>query len=236
MVENHNDEVAQDWHFELNLNELKPHTLAAARTASHPVKDSGMEIGRLVPVGPWILESGDLIRQMAEWRARAMRMFLSQFESTPARTKDYLRRLSLAEWDRILFMIEVDTTFVGHIGLAHVANGTGELDNLMRGLPGGATNLLEICERTLLTWAFSHLNLDDVYLRVLSFNFPAKEIHEAIGFRVTERHPLRRVLDEDMTTRLVECLEEEAQVSYRCEVMWLSRECFAFPSDERGHE
>lgn len=204
---------------------LKKAKLAHARLCHVPIKHDGNVVGHLVPIGPWILEDWKLISEISEWRARAMVMFLSQFESTPEKTAEYLRNCSIGDDNRILFMIEVEGEFLGHVGLAGISHTSAELDNLMRGISGGKPELMEASERTLVSWAFTTLKLKSLYLKILSYNFMAKTIHEQMGFLTTERLPLRQEIMPDRTT-LVECEASEATVSSTCDVMVLGREAF----------
>lgn len=217
----------------VNPHGLKRSTLLEATTRALPIKFQGQALGSLVPVGPWILDTPDLIRQISEWRARAMRMFLVQFESTPAKTEAYLANLSIGQEDRILFMIETDGVLLGHVGLAAITDDTAELDNLMRGQAGGSPRLMEASEWTLIRWAFTELALQSLHLRILSYNIFAKSIHEDMGFRTTQRSHLRRVVTGEVTT-LQECAEDEANVTFTCDRMTLKRQDFPAESTRFG--
>lgn len=206
-------------------DQLKRSSLEGASLKAIPIIHEGDSLGSLIPVGPWILDVPDLIRLMSEWRARAMRMFLTQFESTPEKTTAYLKDLSIGQPNRILFMIESDRTFLGHIGLACIDNRTAELDNVMRGKSGGSPNLMEASERTLINWAFTNLGLESLFLRILSYNFIAKALHEQMGFQTTQRLPLRRVSKGDSSI-LEECTSEVANVSFTCDIMALDKADF----------
>ncbi len=121
---------------------LKSDTLQGALANAIPILRGLDQLGQLVPVGDWILTDDELISRLALWRARAMDMFLAQFESTAAKTKVYLREYSIARDDRILFMIETEEGFVGHIGLANIEDSTAEIDNVMRGVPAHGDGLM----------------------------------------------------------------------------------------------
>lgn len=209
----------------MTLSELKSATLEEAKLQAIPIEFQGQSLGSLVPVGPWILGVSDLICQISAWRCRAMRMFLIQFDSTPSKTEDYLLKFSVGQRDRILFMIEAEGSFVGHIGLAKITDTSAELDNLMRGSTGGSSELMKASERTLIRWAFMELGLQALQLRILSYNIFAKVIHEEMGFQTFQRSNLRRVFQDEMTT-LEECSEQAANVAFTCDHMILSREVF----------
>ncbi|MDD2857611.1 MAG: GNAT family protein [Candidatus Nanopelagicales bacterium] len=204
------------------VNTLKQAHLESARTLAIPVIREGEILGKLVPIGPWILADEPLIEAMAAWRARAMEMFLAQFESTPAKTAAYLRDCSIGQDNRVLFMIQSGDVFIGHVGLANIENGTGEVDNLMRGPDGGPRGLMSASERALVTWGFDVLGLDTLFLRGLSHNAKANRIHENLGFVASQTFPLRREPAQDGTI-LVPCSPGQATVPFTCEVMTLDR-------------
>lgn len=201
---------------------LKSGSVEEARANAIPILRGAERLGQLVPVGAWILTDKELISRLALWRARAMDMFLAQFESTAAKTEVYLREFSIAREDRILFMIETRAGFVGHVGLANIADSTAEVDNVMRGVPAGRDGLMSASERTLASWAFDNLDVTSLYLRVLSHNESAKILYERDGFVTTERLPLRREPGVDGTV-LIPCESKLANVPFTCDVMTLDR-------------
>lgn len=204
------------------VGSLKRETVESARALAIPITRGEEDLGRLVPIGPWILGDKPLVEAMAMWRARTMEMFLAQFESTPTKTADYLQRFSIGQANRILFMIESDGIFLGHIGLANIEDGTAEIDNVMRGVSAGPRGLMSASERTLSGWAFATLELSSLYLRVLSNNTLAKRLYERDGFVTSESLPLRRVSAADGTV-LVPCAPDQASVPFNCDVMTLDR-------------
>ncbi|MDD2818510.1 MAG: GNAT family N-acetyltransferase [Candidatus Nanopelagicales bacterium] len=207
------------------LGSLKRENIESARERAIPITRGNEVLGMLVPVGSWILADETLIEAMASWRARTMEMFLAQFESTPAKTANYLQQFSIGLEQRILFMIESDGIFLGHIGLANIHPDTAEIDNVMRGINSGPRGLMSASERSLAEWAFVTLDLSSLYLRVLSNNTLAKRLYERDGFVTTESLPLRRESAVDGTV-LVPCSQDQASVSFTCDVMTLDRERF----------
>jgi RimJ/RimL family protein N-acetyltransferase len=209
----------------VELSSLKKSKLEDARELALPVVSAGELIGRLVPVGDWILGDETTIQTISEWRARFMRMFLAQFKSTPEKTEEYLRICSLGQDDRLLYMVEVKDQFVGHIGIANCTPQDAELDNLMRGGKSGPPDLMIESERTLINWCFRVLKLESIYLRILSYNFPAATLHESIGFVVQQTSPLKREGDAQFS-QLIECEASDANVNFTCDLMRLERERF----------
>lgn len=168
------------------------HTEAEKR-AIEITNRSGELIGKLVPVGTWILEDQTKISLMGSWRQRTMRMFLTQFESTAERTERYLRDVAIAQDQRLLFLIyDQSGRFVGHMGIADVDGSSAELDNFMRGSEGGDPRLVYFAELALLDWCFRILNLQQSTVQVLSYNWLVVSLHEDVGFRVIESLPLMK--------------------------------------------
>lgn len=148
----------------------------------------------LIPIGPWVLSECDFVKDMAIWRQRSMKFFLTQFESTTAKTLQYLESHSIAKESSILFAISSpEREFVGHVGFQGSDTQTVELDNLMLGRRGLPQGLMLEAEKSLVSWGFEAVGFREVYLRVLSFNFPALELHKSVGFCESGRSYLRKV-------------------------------------------
>ena len=207
----------------VDLMSLKVSTLSEARRKAITIEGASGAIGQLVPIGPWILQDPETIAEIAQWRQFAMKMFLVQFKSSPERTTQYLKRLSIDDPARLLFMIEdSDGTFVGHLGVSNVTHQDAELDNLMRGRRGGPPELALEAERAILNWAFSDLAVERVYGRVISYNFLAINIHNQFGFHTTERLPLVREEVEGQTVFRA-CTPAEANVNFTVNFIELKR-------------
>lgn len=186
----------------------------------------GMQIGKLVPIGSWILNDQDKIKQMCDWRQRAMRMFLTQFMSTPERTLQYLKNLSISEPGRILFvLLDGEDHFVGHLGIADVDGQNGELDNLMRGLEGGDPRLIYYSEVCLINWCIHTLDIKRISVRVVSYNWLVIDLHEEVGFEITEKLALKKHEKDGFIFHDV-VSPDEANVKYACTKMHLSRDAF----------
>lgn len=193
----------------MDLSRFKVDTFNEAESFGLDVKRHHETLGRLVPVGSWILDNISLIDELTVWRDCSKKMFLTRFEPSRDGTTQYLEQTAIAEPNRILFMIEANSVFVGHIGLILGTDQTAELDNLIRGKKGGDRDLAELSEARLLEWAFFDLGLERIELRVLSFNFQARAMHDSIGFTKFHETPLRAAI-RDGKAVLEEC---EASVS-----------------------
>lgn len=207
------------------VQSMKCDSYAAARALALPVFNAErVQIGELVPVGRWMLDDHDKIAAMASWRQRAMRMFLTQFNSTAEGTANYLRKLAVPEPDRLLFLLlDEEQRFVGHLGLAAVGDGSAELDNLMRGVGGSDPRLVYFAELALLDWAFSTLGVTRSAVQVLSYNWMVLALHEEVGYVVAEQLPLfKSEQDGVITHRTVAAAD--SNVRYTDTRMLLSRQ------------
>ena len=176
------------------IQDLKSKSFEMARLNRMAIQDeNSITVGYLIPIGLWVEAETQTITSISSWRGRDMKNFLVQFDSTFEKTKAYLVNKSIKEPDRILFLI-VDQfeILIGHLGLSKINSDNAELDNLMRGVPGGPKDLMELAEKTVIDFAFSKLGVNSVSLRVLSFNFLAISIHQRLGFIVIEREYLKK--------------------------------------------
>jgi RimJ/RimL family protein N-acetyltransferase len=152
-----------------------------------------------------------------------MKNYLVQFDSTFEKTKAYLMERSIRESDRLLFLIiDEFENFIGHLGLSSISEITSELDNLMRGNPGGPKNIMDLAEKAVIDFAFDELKVKCISLRVLSFNFLAISIHQHLGFVLSEREFLRKRIEGD-DLRHEPTSKEESDVNFTCLILVKSR-------------
>lgn len=183
-------------------------------------------VGYLVPVGEWILSDKSKIELIRSWRQRAMRMFLTQFESTFDKTYGYLKNLSIEQRGRILFLLyDESDRFVGHMGIADCDGKQGELDNLMRGADGGHPRLVYFAEVAFLKWCFEVLGLFESDVRILSYNWLVRSLHEEVGYKIIRNIPLERSLRNGVTEHR-ETSIDASNVKYSCIKMSLNRYSF----------
>lgn len=205
------------------LIEMKKSDRAEAIASGISIHSSRREALALIPIGSWILGDIDLISQMSEWRGRAMAFFFHQFEASPESMADYLEYHAVKSPDRLLFLIFVDESPVGHIGLSNVRPGQAMLDNMIRGESGGPPSLMLDAERCLIEWAMKELVIQEFSLKIQSRNFFAKRLHEEMGFEVSESFYLRRT-EEGNQVRFETCSIDKSTESFKLEVMTLNAE------------
>ena len=198
------------------------------------LNSNGSEIGKLIPVGNWILKDKKIINLLKSWRQKAMKMYFSQFESTYERTFEYLKSFSIKEEDRIFFLLYDDKSrLVGHIGVADIdglyskepPGDSAQLDNLMRGVVGGEPRLIYFAEVSLLHWCFTNLCIKKSSLHALSYNWLVMLIHQDVGYKKIEnfslkKHSINGEILHDFVTK------SEANVNYQCINMVLTKKDF----------
>ena len=177
------------------IQNLKKEIFGDAVACSLAVLDeSGAEVGKLVPIGEWALNDDQLLNTFADWRKKFMRFFFVQFEASRESTKEYLTNFSIKDENRIFFAIYSNDSLVGHIGLSNITDHKAELDNVVRGMSGGHKDLMYLCEKSLLVWAFETLGIKSVYARVMSKNILAITLHQRLGFGLRERSSVRKIV------------------------------------------
>jgi RimJ/RimL family protein N-acetyltransferase len=202
------------------IKDFKTNSFDSACLKALVIHDENLTVvGHLIPLGLWIETQPHIIISISEWRARDMKNYLVQFDCTFEKTKAYLMEKSIKETDRLLFLIvDKSENFIGHLGLSNVSKVTAELDNLMRGNPGGPKNFMELAEKTVIEFAFKELRVKCISLRVLSFNFLAISIHQRLGFVLSKREFLKKRIKDD-ELRHEPATKEESDVNFTCLIM-----------------
>jgi RimJ/RimL family protein N-acetyltransferase len=153
----------------------------------------GAAAGFLTPITYRLAEDAAIIDALFRWRRSHMKSFLTVFNPTLEKTRNYLTAFSLPDAARILFLVvNRESRFVGHIGLCNIAPDGGEIDNVIRGEPVDMPGFMVCAHTALLGWAFPSLDLPLAYLNVLADNTRAIQTYEKIGFRAIGRTPLLR--------------------------------------------
>ena len=207
--------------------DMKCESFLEANFKAIPVLNiNGVKLGKLVPVGLWISDDIEKIELIRSWRQRTMRMFLTQFESTFDRTLGYLKNLSIAQEDRIFFLIyDISDRLVGHIGITAIDGNRGELDNLIRGVDGGDPRLIYFSEISLLDWCFKSLGINQSDVRVLSFNWLVLSLHEEVGYSFVCNSPLKKYMKDGVIFHDI-VAESESNVKYGSTKMLLKKDDF----------
>ena len=150
-------------------------------------------VGKLIAFSDETVADAALVEMLTSWRNRHRQFFLTQFEATVPRTRQWLEHTILADSTRVMFFIhEHSGEPIGHIGVLRLDQPTVELDNMIRGRSGGNGQLMHWAEVALLRWLFEVRRVSGVCLQVLANNWIPIRLHSMIGFRVVEALPLVR--------------------------------------------
>lgn len=210
----------------INLDSLKKNSFNDALGCSlEVVDDADNIIAKLVPIGNWALDDSELLGSFTAWRRIFMRFFLTQFTASKENMSDYLKKLSIGQRNRIFFAIYVNDILFGHIGLSNITDSRAELDNIIRGVSGGHADLMYFAEKKLLDWAFTELKVETIYAKVMSKNFMALSLHERFGFKLRERHYLKKIKNESSICYEV-CDKEMATEKFFLDIIEVSKDEF----------
>jgi RimJ/RimL family protein N-acetyltransferase len=136
-------------------------------------------------------EDKNIIQLLSDWRKKHEIWFPSQFEVTPERTKKWFEERVIGASDRLLFMIEVNGEFVGHVGLFrfNFNDRVCDIDNILRGVdkyPG----IIESAINNMMQWGKKEFGLEGYTLETASDNDRALKLYERMGFKEAKRVPL----------------------------------------------
>jgi RimJ/RimL family protein N-acetyltransferase len=203
------------------LNTIKFNSIEKAVENSISVTSSqnGEIVAHLIPVGEWISDRTKVLMSIAEWRNKYMRFYLTQFEADVKNATNYVQSKLNSNSSAIFFMIaDGQYKIIGHIGFSNIYSKTAELDNILLGEASSVRNLMLDVENQSINWIRDFLGIEKIFLKVLSYNFLAIDLHELCGFQVEERLPIRKV--HYFNQRKYEpCLSEESNLDFQCLVM-----------------
>lgn len=151
----------------------------------------GTRVKNLTLVTVDCLGNDDIITLLAAWRKKHAEWFPSQFPVTSSRTRKWLQDKVIRTPDRILFLVSVDGTSIGHVGLNRFdwTNHTCDIDNIVRGVPKQPGVIGEAI-RDMMDWARDVLHVRGFTLTTSSDNKKALRLYNRLGFVETKRVPL----------------------------------------------
>ena len=130
------------------------------------------------------LEPG-IIGSLVRWRQENMQWFLTQFEATHQKTRNWIENDIFPVPDRIMFLLYAyergENKLIGQNGLTHITENGAESDNGMRGNPGGAKGFMHYMEIALMCWMFGKLGMNTMNLWFVSHNEPTLKWHLSTG-------------------------------------------------------
>ncbi|CAN2039942.1 N-acetyltransferase domain-containing protein [Candidatus Magnetomoraceae bacterium gMMP-15] len=157
------------------------------------IDNKKQKIGYLCPITKKSLKDDKIIQKLTDWRNFHRKSFLTQFEATYDRTKNWLKDIVLKDKSRLLFLMYSKTKLVGQYGFKGLSDKSVEIDNIIRGETGGHPELVHYAEIALLKWIYVTFNIHKIYAYVLSDNFIVINLHERIGFKKLNLLPLYKI-------------------------------------------
>jgi perosamine synthetase len=132
------------------------------------------------------------ISLLAKWRKNNEVWFADQFPVTLKRTQAWFINRLIDTEDRLLFIIEVNDTYIGHVGLFRFdfRNRSCEIDNIVRG-DKGYPGIIGAAITCLMRWGKDVLQLLGYTLETTSDNVRALRLYDRLGFIEHKRIPLR---------------------------------------------
>ena len=178
-------------------NEVKEKVLKTKSKKFIDEKISGNRNGHkfnLLPVTKDVAEMPELVSLLGQWRKKHESWFQAVFNVTDEGTKRWLNKALYEVEDRILFIIEIESKFVGHVGLFRIdyQNKTCEIDNIVRG-EDGYPGIIQSAIEEMLVWARSYLGLEKFTLQTYSDNPKALGLYTKMGFIEYKREPMLQV-------------------------------------------
>ena len=165
----------------IKLNTIKFNTIekAVENSISITSLQNGEVVAHLIPVGEWILSRTKVLMSIAEWRNKYMRFYLTQFDADLENATNYIQSKIHPNSSAIFFMIaDEDYKILGHIGFSNINSNSAELDNILLGEASPVRNLMQDIENQSINWIHDFLGLEKIFLKVLSYNFLAIDLHE----------------------------------------------------------
>jgi RimJ/RimL family protein N-acetyltransferase len=153
---------------------------------------------RLVPLTLDHCDDMAIVEILAAWREKHAWWFPAQFKVTVEGTARWLRNGVVETPDRLLFMVSVNETYLGHVGLFRFEfeERTCEIDNIVRGEPG-YPGLIGDAIANMMRWGSNRLGLKGYTLQTFSDNERSLSLYGRLGFREVKRVPLLKIEAED---------------------------------------
>lgn len=137
------------------------------------------------------VEDRNIVRLLAKWRKKHQSWFQAQFKVTTKGTKIWLEKKVIDTPDRLLFLINIDDDFIGHMGFFRFdfKNFNCEIDNVIRGKPG-YPGIIQNSLKYLMKWGKKNLDIKNYTLETTSDNQKALSLYVRLSFIEFKRIPL----------------------------------------------
>lgn len=160
--------------------------------------DDYILVGSLVPITRNDLRDNELMRLLSDWRNTYKNNFLTRFNATPERTKEWLDNIVFPSLSQILFfVVDASGQRVGHTGFKNLSLNKVLLDNTIRGLRTEEPKIFVFANRHLILWLFNYAGIEKVEGEVFADNISALMMNNQVGFKLVEELILEEVSEGD---------------------------------------
>ena len=150
----------------------------------------GEHIGYLSPINEDDL-SDEFCFKYWEWREVNSIFFLTRFENSPDRVKNWFLNKIIKDKKRKSYTVkDINGTLIGVCGFKNLKVDKVELDTMMRGQSSGHPEIMISAQRALIWYLFSQVGVKSIGGKVLSKNLVVRIFHKRFGFKEIRRVPL----------------------------------------------
>jgi len=142
------------------------------------------------------IDNDNIVSLLSRWRKENEFWFQAIFPVSDAGTKIWLKNKVIEEKDRLLFLIQINNRYIGHVGLwkFDFDHQSCDIDNVVRGepdYPGAMYDSIVLLQ----DWARKTLAIKDFYLHSLVENHRALKLYKRLGYEIIETEPLIKIIN-----------------------------------------
>jgi hypothetical protein len=152
--------------------------------------EDGSAAGEMRPLTMEHIAQPEILQMLTDWRNLNMARFLTQFNATPERTKDWLTNVVFKAPGQMLFLIYEAGRLVGHLGFKGLSAQECVLDNAIKGEQTIDPKLFVHAHRALAKWLFREAKTIRLHGLVLTDNISAIMMNRQIGWAGWIKCPL----------------------------------------------
>lgn len=150
------------------------------------IPDSDKSI-KLKPLTANSLKNIDYLSSITEWRRNYKDFFFNDFEPTIERTEKWLKSVFLSSPRSLFFLLFFEEKFIGHYAFKNLTEQSAFLDNLVKGVQGGHSKIIETAVTKLIDWLFDNFCISQVNGTILTDNPYSIMSHKRFGFNFSEK-------------------------------------------------
>ena len=168
----------------------------------------------LVPIRFYDLLDEDLIKIFSKWRNANYLAFPGKKKTNYLNTSNWLNNNVLNDNKRILFkIINSNKELIGHIGLKlnYGLLNEIELDNVLRGEKSNEKKIMSLSIKSLAKWSANKLQIDKMFLKVLTTNTHAIKFYEKNDFSKVRTLKITQNIN---ASKSIDALNEEYLIMY----------------------